>query len=213
MMMIPRRNSFDLFDEMFNDPFFEKGYSKKEAEDAYKEIRIGIIKQSLFNKLVNNSDESNNTWGLIEDTSGHLRLSPMFNFKNCAGCYSGNSQVRVVDKNKNYIDDFLIVYSTEEWFKDWIDNAVINLDFDKANDEMTRKTGVILTPREKEYYKSTIFDKMHSIIVNASEVNYDTEEIIRARKDRMSMLERINYSRKNLAKYTRRNPALNRCHD
>ena len=39
---------------------------------------------------------------------------------------------------------------------------------------------------------------MHSIIVNASEVNYDTEEIIRARKDRMSMLERINYSRKNL---------------
>lgn len=196
--IIEMRHILESTERYVKEKYKEKGFSKKEAEDAYKEIRIGIIKQSLFNKLVNNSDESNNTWGLIEDTSGHLRLSPMFNFKNCAGCYSGNSQVRVVDKNKNYIDDFLIVYSTEEWFKDWIDNAVINLDFDKANDEMTRKTGVILTPREKEYYKSTIFDKMHSIIVNASEVNYDTEEIIRARKDRMSMLERLNYSRKNV---------------
>ncbi len=30
-MMIPRRNTFDLFDDMFNDPFFERGYSKKET--------------------------------------------------------------------------------------------------------------------------------------------------------------------------------------
>lgn len=30
-MMIPRRNSFDLFDSMFDDPFFERGFSKKEA--------------------------------------------------------------------------------------------------------------------------------------------------------------------------------------
>lgn len=31
-MMIPRRSNFDLFDEMFGDePFFEKGFSKKEV--------------------------------------------------------------------------------------------------------------------------------------------------------------------------------------
>ncbi len=195
---IEMRYILEVTERYVREKYRQKGFSKKEAEDTYKAIRIGIIKQSLFNKLVNNSDESNNTWGLIEDTSGHLRLSPMFKFKACAGCHSGDSQVRVVDKNKNYIDDFLIVYSTEDWFKEWVDNAVINLDFDKANDEMTRKTGVILTQSEKDYYRSTIFDKMHSIIVNASEVNYDTEEIIKARKDRMSMLERLNYSRKNV---------------
>lgn len=195
---IEMRYILEATERYVREKYRQKGFSKKEAEDTYKAIRIGIIKQSLFNKLVNNSDESNSTWGLIEDESGHLRLSPMFKFKACAGCHSGNSQVRVVDKNKNYIDDFLIVYSSEEWFKEWIDNAVINLDFDKASDEMTRKTGVILTPSEKDYYRSTIFDKMHSIIVNASEVNYNTEEIIRARKDRMSMLERLNYSGKNV---------------
>ena len=41
MMMIPRRNHFDLFDEMFRDPFFEVTESKvmktdiKEKKDKY----------------------------------------------------------------------------------------------------------------------------------------------------------------------------------
>ena len=41
MMMIPRRNHFDLFDEMFRDPFFEGSESKvmktdiKEKKDKY----------------------------------------------------------------------------------------------------------------------------------------------------------------------------------
>lgn len=196
--MIEMKQILEATEKYIKEHYKEKGFSKKEADDTYKDIRTGIIKQSLFNKLVENSDESNNTWGLIENEEGKLRLSPMFNFKNCAGCMATDKKVRVVDKNKNYIDDFLIVYSDEEWFKEWIDNAVINLDFDKASDEMIRKTGVILTEEEKKYYRQTIFDKMHSIIVNASIVNYDTDEITKARKDRMSMLQRLNYSRKNV---------------
>ncbi len=41
MMMMPRRNNFDLFDEMFNDPFFTRGENKlmktdiKEKGDKY----------------------------------------------------------------------------------------------------------------------------------------------------------------------------------
>lgn len=48
MMMIPRRkNEFDLFDEMFNDPFFTRGESKlmktdiKEKKDHY-ELEIDL---------------------------------------------------------------------------------------------------------------------------------------------------------------------------
>ena len=41
MMMIPRRHDFDLFDDMFRDPFFNEGESKlmktdiKEKKDKY----------------------------------------------------------------------------------------------------------------------------------------------------------------------------------
>ena len=47
MMMIPRRRDFDLFDEMFNDPFFTRGENKlmktdiKDKKDHY-ELEIDL---------------------------------------------------------------------------------------------------------------------------------------------------------------------------
>ena len=34
MMMVPRRNGFDIFDEVFNDPFFTKKESKLMKTDV-----------------------------------------------------------------------------------------------------------------------------------------------------------------------------------
>lgn len=39
MMMIPRKNSFDLFDEMFDDPFMERGFFKKENSIMKTDIK------------------------------------------------------------------------------------------------------------------------------------------------------------------------------
>ena len=33
MMMVPRRNGFDIFDEVFNDPFFTKKENKENQTD------------------------------------------------------------------------------------------------------------------------------------------------------------------------------------
>lgn len=41
MMMIPRRHSFDLFDDMFGDSFFNEGESKLMKTDI-KEKKINI---------------------------------------------------------------------------------------------------------------------------------------------------------------------------
>ena len=44
MMMVPRRNGFDIFDEVFNDPFFTKKESKlidefiNNSESKFKRI-------------------------------------------------------------------------------------------------------------------------------------------------------------------------------
>ena len=44
MMLVPRRNDFDLFDDMFNDSFFGRGENKimktdvKEHDDSYELI-------------------------------------------------------------------------------------------------------------------------------------------------------------------------------
>ena len=62
MMMIPRRkNEFDLFDEMFNDPFFTRGESKlmrtdiKEKKDHY-ELQVDLPEYEKENIKVELSD-------------------------------------------------------------------------------------------------------------------------------------------------------------
>ncbi len=62
MMMIPRRkNEFDLFDEMFNDPFFTRGESKlmrtdiKEKKDHY-ELQVDLPGYEKENIKVELSD-------------------------------------------------------------------------------------------------------------------------------------------------------------
>ena len=49
MMMIPRRNHFDLFDEMFRDPFFEGTESKV--------MKTDIKEKKLLKKLKKQEDK------------------------------------------------------------------------------------------------------------------------------------------------------------
>ena len=58
MMMIPRRNDFDLFDDMFSDPFFTGSESRvmktdiKEKKDKCLEIHsLQNMKQELWKQI------------------------------------------------------------------------------------------------------------------------------------------------------------------
>lgn len=159
------------------DKYVKKYYKKhkfslEETEEARKAIRQGLIKQTLFNKLVFNDNESNSKWGLIIGKDSRLRLAPLYSFDYCAGAESfGKSQHRVIQKRKEDVETFVKKYGEEEWFSSWIKEEVIPLDFDKAILDAKYETGVGLTSEEETYYKFT-FQKIHSRIVEAYQQIY-----------------------------------------
>lgn len=184
------------------DKYIRKHYKKnklpnEDLERARKEIREGLIKQTLFNKIVFNENESNDKWGLIVGEDKQLRLAPLFSYDFCANVQTiGRTQHRVVKGNREYIEDFTLEFSKEPWFKEWIDNAVLNLDLDKAVIDMENETGVKLTDKEKEYYNFAIMEKMHSKVVNVSDLNYDKELVVQEKKKRLTMRDRLSRARK-----------------
>ena len=183
------------------DKYVKKHYKKyklpnEDLEEARKEIREGLIKQTLFNKIVFNENESNEKWGLIIGEDKRLRLAPLFSYDFCANVQTiGKTQHRVVNRNKEYIEDFTLEFSKEPWFKEWIDNAVLSLDLDKAISDMERKTGVTLADKEKEYYNFAIMEKMHSRVVNVSDLNYDKELVVQEKKKNLTMKDRFNIAK------------------
>ncbi len=180
------------------DKYIKKHYKKyklsqQDLELARKEIREGLIKQTLFNKIVFNENESNEKWGLIIGEDNKLRLAPLFSYDFCANVKTiGKMQHRVVHGNKEYIEDFTLKYSNEPWFKEWIENAVLDLDLDKAIADMEAKTGVTLTDEEKEYYNFAIMEKMHAKVVNVSDLNYDEQLVVQEKKKNLTIRDRLN---------------------
>lgn len=199
----PNRLMLDL-DKILEatDKYVKKYYKKyklpqKDLERAREEIRQGLIKQTIFNKIVFNENESNEKWGLIIGEDKNLRLAPLFSYDFCANVKTiGRMQHRVVHGNKEYIEDFILKYSKEPWFKEWIENTVLDLDLDKAISDMERKTGVTLTDEEREYYNFAIMEKMHSKVVNVSDLNYDEQLVVQEKKKNLTLGERLSRVRK-----------------
>ncbi len=199
----PNRLMLDL-DKILEttDKYVKKHYKKyklpqEDLEKARQEIRQGLIKQTIFNKIVFNENESNEKWGLIVGEDKRLRLAPLFSYDFCANVKTiGKMQHRVVDGNKEYIEDFILRYSKEPWFKEWIESTVLDLDLDKAIADMERKTGVVLTDQEREYYNFAIMEKMHSKVVNVSDLNYDEQLVVQEKKKNLTMGERLSRVRK-----------------
>lgn len=159
------------------DKYIKKYYKKNklpadEATEARREIRQGLIKQTIFNKIAFNDNEDNSKWGIIIGEDKRLRLAPLYSFDYCAGVQStSKSHHRVINGRKEDIESFIIKYGGEPWFRTWIKEEVIPLDIEKAVEDMKEETGVGLTDKEVEYYKFSI-QKIHSRIAEIYEQNY-----------------------------------------
>ena len=70
------------------------------------------------------------------------------------------------------------------------------MDLGKAIEDMERKTGVTLTDNEKEYYNFAIMEKMHSKVVNVSDLNYDKELVVQEKKKNLTIKDRFDMARK-----------------
>lgn len=156
------RVKIDFEDLLSETAKYIKRYYKKnkinssEAEKVKDEVRKGLIKQTIFNKLVFNNNEGNSKWGLIKQEDSTLKLAPIYSFDYCSGVESsGKSHHRVLHKKED-VETFIQEYADEEWFRKWIKEKVITLDIDKAINDMKNETGMNLTEKENEYYKFSL---------------------------------------------------------
>ncbi len=194
-----RRINFDTLLESV-DKYLRKYYNKNklpkdDLQKARASIREGLIKQTFFNKLFFNTNESNEKWGLIIGNDRNLRLAPMFSYDYFAGVESvSKTQYRVVNGNREDIESFMLAFSKEPWFKSWVQTSILSMDFDKAKHDMERVTGISLLPEEEEYYRY-VLQKMYPKVVDVCNLNYNRELIEKNREERLGKkILRIGYT-------------------
>ena len=183
------------------DKYVKKYYKKhklptENLNSVREEIRRNLIKQTIFNKMVFNQNESNQKWGLIKSPDNSLRTAPLFSYDYCSGVEMvQKSPHRVIDGKKEDIESFMVKFGQEEWFREWIASSVLPLDLDKAMQDMERKTGISLSNEEKEYYQF-FMNKMHDKIVSVHNLNYDKELVEESKKIKLGDKIKRKLSRK-----------------
>lgn len=163
-----------------------RGISEEDTLARYEEIRRGLIKQTFFNKLTLNDDESNDTWGLIRGTDYRYRLAPLRCFEPSCGAratgYNGKGCHRTASNGYDDIQSFLLEFSKEDWFRDWIENSVLSIDLDKAFEDASRESMTSFSPKERDYY-GEVFDKMLGKVRDVFELDYDHDEVTHIIRD------------------------------
>lgn len=171
------------------DKYVKKHYKKhklpeREAKQTRTEIRRGLIKQTIFNKLVFNQNEANVKWGLVESKDKRLRLAPLFSYDFCSGVeLLERPHYRIINGRED-IESFMLEYGKETWFREWIKESVLSIDLDQAIRSMTKKTGIELSKNEREYY-SFLIKKMHAKVALVDQVGYNKELVKKHKKEKL----------------------------
>lgn len=170
------------------DKYIKKNYdtykfSKEETDSTREEIRKGLIKQTVVNKFFVVDDEPFNSWGLIKNKQGKLKLAPLSKFFYCAGVVREAPDLKhiVTSTGKEDIQSFILEYGKEPWFREWVENKVLKVEFDECVQKMEQDSKISLTEAERGYYKY-FFDNMKENVKEVVEANYDKDKLPNRRK-------------------------------
>lgn len=182
------------------DKYLKRYYKKnklpqEDLQRARKDIREGLIKQTFFNKLFFNTNEGNEKWGLIVGNDKNLRLAPLFSYDYFSGVEAINrKQHRAVQGNREDIESFMLTFAKEPWFKTWVKNSVLTMDFDKAKTDMERVTGITLSGEEEEYYRF-VLQQMYPKVLDVYNLDYNRELVEKNKEEKLGKkLLRLRYT-------------------
>lgn len=104
--------------------------NRRFSQGEIEETRRNLIKQCIISKILGNKDEANRNWGIIISKQRNVRLAPMYDLESCLQDKYINDLREI--NGSSELGKFISYYSKEEWFNEWINDKVFNLDMDKV---------------------------------------------------------------------------------
>lgn len=121
-------------------------------------IKLDFIKQSFFNRFIENQDEKNSNWGIIVNGKS-VRIAPIFDIDFSCDIYNIKKECRFIsyDDDNNDITSFVAAYRNYPGFIDFVKNVLDNFNIDKDFDAVKSKHNIEIPIDIKENFK-TYFD-------------------------------------------------------
>lgn len=97
-------------------------------------IRRNFIKQTIFNKFIEQTDENNGNWGIIQDKNNRFKLAPTYDLDCSCGVSLKKQGItkRIADNEKEDLESIVLQYKDEHWLQEYIQYVIQSFSIKKA---------------------------------------------------------------------------------
>lgn len=146
--------------EVLEDYLIERGFASQDIE----RVKIDFIKQSFFNKLIQQLDEHNGNWGiLVNHKENSVRMAPVYDLDCSCGIHKKSKKQRICSDSTTSIKSFLKDFSNETWFKQYIQEVIERFNLEKAFIEAEERTNVVIPKTYCEIYKNFFGQRIQEV--------------------------------------------------
>ena len=142
-----------------------------------QEVLDEFIRQEIFKKSVNYTDNHNSNWSLGIDGK-KVRLFPAYDFDFCSGIKNTKRIETICDNGLMDLKSFIKQYKNLPWIKEYIEEVIKNYDMNVVFEKVKEKNLLDIPNDMKEYFGNTYIQKKDEL-----EEIYDEIFIERKRGD------------------------------
>lgn len=97
-------------------------------------VRRNFIKQTIFNKFIEQTDENNGNWGIVKNKNGRFKLAPIYDLDcTCGVSLKGYGITkRICDNGRDDLDSIVMQYKDEPCLQEYMKYVIQNFSIEKA---------------------------------------------------------------------------------
>lgn len=134
-----------------------------------QEILDEFVRQEIFKKSVNYTDNHNANWSLGIDGK-KVRLFPAYDFDFCSGIRNTKRIETLCDNGLMNLNSLIKQYMDLPWMKEYLAEVIRNYDMNIVFEKVREKTLLDIPSNIKEYFENTYSKKKKEIETIYSEI-------------------------------------------
>ena len=157
--------------EQMEDYLIESGARIEDREQCKKDF----LKQTLFHKFIEHTDENNGNWGMIRNQDNRFRLAPCYDLDCACRIHKTTKKMRQTDNAKTDLQSFIEQYKEESWLPNYLREVMEHFSLQEAYKKVEENTKVKIPEPERMRYE-TFFQEKQKELKNAYEIVIEGKE-------------------------------------
>ena len=145
--------------EQMEDYLIENGARIEDIEQCKRDF----LKQTLFHKFIEHTDENNGNWGIIKDQYNHFQLAPCYDLDCACRIHKTTKKRRQCDNTKTDLQSFIEQYKEESWLPRYLEEVMEHFSLQEAYKKVEENTKIKIPEQERIRYEAFFQEKQKEL--------------------------------------------------